>query len=251
MNKVGKRVINIVVDVVIVIIVIFAILVSITSFTAKSNNNIPRLFGYSTFSVQTDSMEPEIGVGEYIFVEDCNTKNLKKHDIITFKTYDTAGKVFINTHRIVDVIDNNDGSFSYQTKGDNVAEPDTLYVEEGDIIGKYVTGIPLLGSIMDFLGSKWGFFLVILLPILLYTIYQVYKLIVVVMHNKKVEMATEVAASASDDVKEAIIAEYLAQQNAAETENTSINESGAENVDDAETSEELTENVNETQSEQP
>lgn len=253
MGKVGKKIINIVVDILIVIIVIFAILVSIASFTAKSNNNIPRLFGYSTFSVQTDSMEPTIGVGEYIFVEDCNTKTLKKDDIITFRTYDNTGKIFINTHRIIDIdVSDVDGTKRFQTQGDNLDEPDILLVEEGDIIGKYATGIPLMGTVMDFLGSKLGFFLVILLPILLYTGYQVYKLIVVILHNKKIDMANEVAATASDDVKDAIIAEYLAKQKAAEAETTSIAaESDAEKVDDTDVSADSTENVNETQSEQP
>lgn len=251
MGRVGKKILDIVIDILIVIIVIFAILVSIVSFTAKSNNNIPRLFGYSTFSVQSDSMEPTIDVGEYIFVEDCDTKSLKEKDIITFRTYDNTGKVFINTHRIVDISDV-DGTRRFQTQGDNLDEPDILLVEEGDIIGKYVTGVPVMGTVMDFLGSKLGFFLVILLPILLYTGYQVYKLIVVILHNKKVDMANEVAAVASDDVKDAIIAEYLAKQKAAEAENAQkAAESEAETVGDAEVSEASTENVNETQFEQP
>jgi signal peptidase len=65
---------------------------------------------------------------------------------------------------------------------------------------------------MDFLSTQLGLFLVILLPVLLFTIYQIYKLISVVMYNKKVDMINAVNENTSDEVKEAIIAEYLAKQ---------------------------------------
>jgi len=243
MNKVAKKALNIAFDVIIAVIVIFAVLVSVSTFTAKSNNNVPRLFGYSTFSVQSASMEPTIKVGDYIFVEECDTSTLKKGDIITFYTIIESQKA-INTHRIVNVIEDG-GTIQYETQGDNKETnptPDELLVSPGDVIGRYRTRVPVMGSVMDFLGSKLGFFLVILLPILLYTVYQVYKLIAVIMYNKKVEMANEVAETASDDVKEAIIAEYLAKQKAAEVE------SAAENTAVAET-EVAAENVAEEQPE--
>lgn len=243
MNKVAKKALNIAFDIVIAIIVIFAVLVSVSTFTAKSNNNVPRLFGYSTFSVQSNSMEPTIKVGDYIFVEECDVNTLKEGDIITFYTI-IQNKRVVNTHRIVNIVEENSNT-CYQTQGDNKVTnptPDELLVAQGDIIGRYRTRVPVMGSVMDFLGSKLGFFLVILLPILLYTVYQVYKLIAVIMHNKKVEMATEVAETASDDVKEAIIAEYLAKQKAAEAE------SAAENTVAAET-EVAAENVAEEQPE--
>jgi signal peptidase len=75
----------------------------------------------------------------------------------------------------------------------------------------------VLGSVIDFLSTQLGFFLVILLPVLLFTIYQIYKLIAVLLYNHKVDMINAVNESASDEVKEAIIAEYLAKQKSEET----------------------------------
>jgi signal peptidase len=68
-----------------------------------------------------------------------------------------------------------------------------------------------LGSVIDYLSTQMGFFLVILLPVLLFTVYQIYKLIAVILYNQKVDVINA-AETASDEMKEAIIAEYLAKQ---------------------------------------
>lgn len=214
MNIVAKKIGAAIVDIIIVVLVLLSIIISISSFTAKSNDGVPDLFGYSPFTVQTDSMKPTLSKGDYIFVEKCDTENLQVGDIITYHTI-IQGQRAINTHRIVDVIVS-DGSIEYQTQGDNKVtnpEPDETLVHPMDIIGKYndmkISGF---GTVIDFLSTKWGFFLVILLPVLLFTVFQVYKLVTVVMYNKKVDMLNAVKENASDEVKEAIIAEYLAKQ---------------------------------------
>ena len=87
-------------------------------------------------------------------------------------------------------------------------------VSPGDVIGKYNgTRIPKLGAVIDYLSTQMGFFLIILLPVLLFTIYQIYKLINVIMYNQKVDVLNAAKDTTSDEVKEAIIAEYLAKQN--------------------------------------
>ena len=95
-------------------------------------------------------------------------------------------------------------------------------VYEGDIVSKY-SGfrIPLLGYILTFLTTQLGFFLCIVLPVLLYTIWQVYKFVVVLMNNQKVKLMEEVKGQTSEEEKQAIIAEYLAQQKMKEEDNES------------------------------
>ena len=51
-----------------------------------------------------------------------------------------------------------------------------------------------------------------MLPVLLFTLFQIYKLFSVIMYNKKVDMINAANEATSDEVKEAIIAEYLAKQ---------------------------------------
>jgi signal peptidase len=220
MNKVIKKIGAAVVSLFIVVLILFSIIISISSVTAKANNGVPDLFGYTPFSVQTNSMKPTISKGDYIFVEKCDAETLKVGDIVTYFTI-IDGKRVVNTHRIVNVYTTGD-MIEYQTQGDNKEtnpEPDEMLLSPGDVIGKFTgTKIPVLGSVIDFLSTQLGFFLVILLPVLLFTIYQIYKLIAVLLYNHKVDMINAVNESASDEVKEAIIAEYLAKQKSEETE---------------------------------
>jgi signal peptidase len=213
LNKVIKAIGAAIVDILIVVLILFSVVISISSITSRANNGVPDVFGFTPFSVQTDSMKPTFVKGDYIFIEDCNTDELKVGDIITYFTI-IDGQRVVNTHRIVEINDNN-GLIQYRTQGDNKEtnpEVDKLMLSPGDVIGKYNgTRIPKLGSVIDYLSTQLGFFLVILLPVLLFTIYQIYKLISVILYNQKVDLLSA-AETASDEVKEAIIAEYLAKQ---------------------------------------
>ena len=74
---------------------------------------------------------------------------------------------------------------SFTTKGDNNDVADTHIISDGDIVGKYLFALPQMGKVMDFLSSSMGFLVVIVLPMLLFFIYQVYHLIVVGMNLKR------------------------------------------------------------------
>ena len=214
MNKVIKRIITALVDILIVVLILFSVVISVSSITAKANNGVPDVFGYTPFSVQTDSMKPTFVKGDYIFIEECDPESLQVGDIITYFTI-IDGQRVINTHRIVEIRQDND-VIQYRTQGDNKEtnpEVDKLMLSPGDVIGKYNgTRIPVLGSVIDYLSTQLGFFLVILLPVLLFTIYQIYKLVAVIIYNQKVDMLNTATEATSDEVKEAIIAEYLAKQ---------------------------------------
>jgi signal peptidase len=164
-------------------------------------------------------MEDEIMTGDFILGKKCDPKELNERDIISFFTVNNEGQIFINTHRIIDIDETSDGRI-FTTKGDNEEEPDLRKVYEGDIVSKY-SGfrIPLLGYVITFLTTQLGFFLCIVLPVLVYTLWQVYKLVIVVMHNQKVKIMEEVNGNTSEEAKQAIIAEYLAQQKLKEEEN--------------------------------
>ena len=220
MNKVLKKIGSAVIDIFIVVLVLLSIIISISSITAKSNNGVPDLFGYTPFSVQTDSMKPTLNKGDYIFVEECDPESLEVGDVVTYFTLIQDNRA-VNTHRIVDVI-NDGGVIQYRTQGDNKEtnpEPDELLLAPGDIIGRYTgSKVPALGAVIDYLSTKMGFFLVILLPVLLFTIYQIYNLISVILYNHKVDMINAANEATSDEVKEAIIADYLAKQKKEEAE---------------------------------
>ena len=71
-------------------------------------------------------------------------------------------------------------------------------ISDGDIVGKYVGHIAKAGTLMDFLSSSTGFLIIIVLPMLLFFIYQVYNLIMISVRLKKamaVETAKEIEAA--------------------------------------------------------
>ena len=92
----------------------------------------------------------------------------------------------------------------------------------------------LLGTIAGTATSNWNkiltFVLVLVLPMLAFIGYQIYKLVVIYMAAKKEEILEEAKAGVSDEAKDAIIKEYLAkmqaEKNSADEQNSSKDESG-------------------------
>ena len=173
------RVINVLATV--VILVAFVVLLR-TVFTPAGE--IPTIMGYGFMRTLTGSMEPAIPVHSFIVVDTDNSQVYQVGDIITFHSSDDALEGSLNTHRIA-AIDEVNGMRSFTTKGDNNDVADTHIISDGDIVGKYLFALPQMGKVMDFLSSSMGFLIVIVLPMLLFFIYQVYHLIVVGMNLKR------------------------------------------------------------------
>ncbi len=134
-------------------------------------------------TVQSDSMSPTFDQGDLIVIKTCDASKLQVGDIVTFHTI-IDNQYALNTHRI-ESIDELNGMRSFTTKGDNNDVADTHIISDGDIVGQYVFKIPGMGKVMDFLSSTWGFLIVIVLPMLLFFIYQVYHLVIVGMNLKR------------------------------------------------------------------
>ena len=173
------RVINVLATV--VILVAFVVLLR-TVFTPAGE--IPTIMGYGFMRTLTGSMEPAIPVHSFIVVDTDNSQAYQVGDIITFHSSDDVLEGSLNTHRIA-AIDEINGMRSFTTKGDNNDVADSHIISDGDIVGKYVFALPQMGKVMDFLSSSMGFLIVIVLPMLLFFIYQVYHLIVVGMNLKR------------------------------------------------------------------
>ena len=169
-----KRIGGILLDILIALVIILGIITTIISITSNEDG-IPNVFGYSPFSIQTNSMAPSLKSGDLIIVKSVDPATLKVGDIISY--YDTIdGENVIKTHRIVNIFD--DGVRLYTTRGDNNDVDDDYVLTEVDIIGKYQSiRIPLLGYIIDFFKSKWGFLLFIVVPLAIIFIVQLISLI--------------------------------------------------------------------------
>ena len=209
MNAV-KRGAEVLISVMLWAVILVAALFAFTTLATKDANNVATLAGYTPLTVASDSMLPTFRAGDLIVIRKCDPAGLKQGDIITFHAI-INNQYALNTHRIAEIQDI-DGARSYMTKGDNNAIPDVHMITDGDIVGKFVTRVPGVGKVMDFLSSSLGFLVIIVLPLLIFFIYQVYHLITVSIDLKKaiaVETAqaqAELQAQANPDT-DALLAE--------------------------------------------
>lgn len=193
--KAMKRAGTIVISVILWAIILLAVLYAFTTMATKDDQNVASILGYTPLVVETDSMKPTFESGDLIFIKKCDTSKLNEGDIITFHTI-IDNQYALNTHRI-QKIDEANGVRSYTTIGDNNnGVADQHVISDGDIVGKYIGHVSGLGKVMNFLSSSMGFLIVIVLPMLLFFIYQVYNLIMISIRLKKamaVENAEEIA----------------------------------------------------------
>lgn len=140
MEKVIKKLIDIVFVIIIIVLVGYFIL----RVTGKID----------VFEVKTGSMEPTIKINDYIMIY--NDKEYKKGDIVTFRYEDT----FV-THRIIKINNN-----KMVTKGDaNNVEDDEMDVKS--IVGKVI----LIGGILNFVVNYKLVIVAFMLAIYLFTCY--------------------------------------------------------------------------------
>ena len=198
--KAVKKAGTIVISVLLWIIILIAALYAFTTMATRDNQNVSSLLGYTPLVVKTNSMSPTFDAGDLIFIKKCDPDTLKEGDIICFHTI-IDNEYALNTHRI-EKIDESNGVRSYTTMGDNNnGVADRHIISNGDIVGKYIGHLKKAGHVMDFLSSSTGFLIVIVIPMLLFFIYQVYNLIMISIRLKKavaVEAAKEAAAAAEE-----------------------------------------------------
>lgn len=197
MNAV-KRGTEIFISIVLWAVILLAALFAFTTLATRDTNQVASLAGYTPLTVASDSMSPTFRAGDLIIIRKCDPETLKEGDIVTFHTI-INNEFALNTHRITEIQDLG-GARNYVTKGDNNELADIHMIADGDIVGKYVCHLAGFGKVMSFLSSSLGFLLVIVLPLLIFFIYQVYHLITVSIDLKKaiaVETAREQAQAAA------------------------------------------------------
>ena len=229
--KKTQKILKIALNIFIWIFVAFSAFMTIISLTAStSQDGIPSISGTAFLTVSSDSMKGTFDKGDLILVTkitDEAKQNLKVDDVITYRAdLDNNGTEELNTHRIYEINYGDDGSiYSYGTWGDNNPIPDNDPVRWQLVVGKWNkearddgVAIPFVGGVISFIQKPTGFLVAIVLPLVIFFIYEVYVFIKAVFTVKGEKASkTQAAESAAHDeaVKQAAIAEYLAAQEAA------------------------------------
>lgn len=218
----GKKVFNIILNVIIWIFVAFSVLVTVLAFAAQSSSDgIPELGGKCVLTVQTESMNPTFAAGDIIIsdrLSEEGMKSLKVGDIISFDAGDLDGDQVndINTHRIVDIITNGDGTVKYITKGDNPSIVATEEVAPANVKALYTdVRIKHVGKFLDFLQTSTGFLVCIVIPLIVFFVYELIKFILTFKKVKKGNKK-EITEAEEELIKQRAIEEYLRAQKEAE-----------------------------------
>ncbi len=122
-----------------------------------------RIFGLKVFTVLSPSMEPTYKTGSVIYVKRIKPEDLKVNDVITF----SISKTTTATHRIVEILPENNGALYFITKGDANKVKDASPVHEANIIGTPIFTIPYLGYLASFIQNPRGKYLSIAIILIL------------------------------------------------------------------------------------
>lgn len=173
-----KKVISNIINVILVLVLLLAAGVMVlTGINAKSGK-ATTILGYGFMAVQTGSMTPEYPVGSVIIIKETDPSKLNVNDVITFYSSHPQLNDMIVTHRIVNIIDDGDGTYSFTTKGDANTINDEYPAEGEKVIGKVLAKSSLMQKLVNLRQNPATFFVLILLPmcvIIAYEVFTIYK----------------------------------------------------------------------------
>lgn len=121
----------------------------------------------------------EFGNKVLVMVENDSTNEFNKGDLIIVtknEDYDKDDSVFYYVSRDKNYFINY-GMIEDENSDSVVIQNDVIDKDYVIGVSKNVTVIPLVGSILSLLESKWGYLCVIILPILIAFLYEVYSII--------------------------------------------------------------------------
>lgn len=218
MKKALIKIINVIIDIVVILVLIVSIFIVTLSLTSKSSG-VPNILGVAPLSVQSNSMEDTFSTGDLILAEVTNDpeETYEVGDIVTFPIL-INGESVLNTHRIVEVIKDDNITY-YRTQGDNKntnPEPDIDLQTASTIVAKYTgTKISGLGNVLSFIRTQLGFFLCVLLPMIIFFVYEAIRVVmnIIAYNNEKALNAAKETVQNSElteEQKKKAIEEYLA-----------------------------------------
>ena len=145
---------------------------------------------FSVYTIVSPSMVPTINVYDIIINKAVNKPaDVQKEDIITFTSTGVLSNGLTVTHRVKDIlIDEQTNEYEYVTKGDNNLIKDDTPAKYSNLIGKVILRFPGLGKVQAFVGSKFGWLVVVIIPALIIIIQDVLKLIKVTRYKKQADI---------------------------------------------------------------
>lgn len=118
---------------------------------------------FNMYVILTQSMSPKIKAGDMIITFKTKDDVYAIGDVVTYISDGTYTQGITVTHRIVKIT-LRDGETAYVTKGDANNTEDSPAVLTKNIMGKVILKIPKIGYIQQFLATKFGWLVAIVVP---------------------------------------------------------------------------------------
>lgn len=201
-----------------------ALSMTIFAFTARSSATGAPQFGNKVLlSVKSESMTGTFNKGDLIICEVREENDVVDYqigDVVTFDYEVNPGEHILNTHTIVSKTGEG-AEATYQTQGDNKETNPTVdggFRTMFDIKAKW-TGkrIIALGAIIGFLQSSTGFLVCVVIPLVLFFVYELVQLILIIAKSRAKKTMGNITKEQEEMIKQKAIEEFLKKQNEAKS----------------------------------
>ena len=160
---------------------------------------VPQVLGYSVFRVMTGSMEPEIREDSLLVVKKTPPEDIVPGDVISFFSPDPMLEGAVNTHRVVR-IEKENGRTQFITKGDANVIEDIYPTDASALVGRVVFQSYGLGKAVSLLSNPLIFGTIILLPLLVILLMNLYRAVRIAADIAKKE-EEEAVRKALEEIK--------------------------------------------------
>ena len=207
LNKILKALSSIVFAILVIIVLLIIFYIARINYLAKNDRLGDIRINF--YTILTQSMYPTIKAGDVVITYKNDDNVYKKGDIITFVSNLNGG---INiTHRVEKVY-KNEQEPSYKTKGDNNNAADTEITKGSNVLGKVVVTLPKVGYIQQFLVTKTGWIIAVILPALGVIIYDILKIFKAAFRRKNKLEENEEIKEAKEKLNEVLTNEKVNPQ---------------------------------------
>ena len=186
-------------------LIIFIVICMLVLLSQKITGNTPELFGYSTYTVVTDSMKGTYDVGDVVlckrikdtlgYMKDTGFRNGEVIAFIAPHGFDQGGKLqgHTVTHRIIEepFYDKDTDTWYVRTKGDNAIDQDRVPIPVENIQGIIVGTNKGITNVVKFITKWYGFLTIVIVPLTLILIWQIAVLIKAKTKEKQDELEKE------------------------------------------------------------
>ena len=217
-SNITIKVLMIVGNVFFYLVILFLLVFSIANIKVKKESDVPNVFGRGFIAVIRDSMEgneeDSINEGDLIFVKMLDEEGISKlkiGDIVTFFDWNIMA---LNTHRIKEIVVEDEEVVRVVTQGDKAALS-AEYIIDGNNANKQYEIVLVedlkaiqtstwegAGNALVFIQSPLGFGLCIILPVVLLVIFQAVILVRTILAINRTKMEEKHALEKADTLKQ-------------------------------------------------